>query len=1223
MDSLIDRFLGRVTNTRQGERAVALLMFAYSFLAMTAYNIFKPVSKSKFIEELGSDNLPYVLMASSVLIGILMQLYGRVIRRLPRQYVTPITQSALVAILVGFWALLQTGAAWVTVALYFFGQILGILLISQFWTLANDLYNARQAKRLFGLIGGGACLGGALGNAIITLTAQEVGLNNLLLVSAAVLSACVVIVVLVVRHADVAQHSEFSQEQGAGGREAIRLLMQSRHLRVLAAVVGLAVVGAAVVDQQLNMAAEALRVDGEGIAELLGQIGLYLSLAAFVVQVGLTSRIHRSLGIAVALLLLPVGLGASATLILFTGTIWAVGGARVLDGTLRYSLDKTTREVLFLPVPAELRFRAKPFIDVTMEKLGKALAALLILALINPSWGLGLDWRRLSYASLVTTGVWIAMALVARREYLRAFRASVGTRAIAPDALRTQISDPASIEALVEELSNPDEAAVLYAIEMLEALDKRNLITPLLLQHASPLVRAKVLRALSLSRSPVTGRWLSTVEQMVQDEHVDVRAAALRALADLAHEDATALMRRHLADAEPRVVVTAAIGLAASVHSADVENAEAAFMRLIGDVHDTGAAGRAEAATALAHVENPRFRHLLVPLLHDHDAQVVQNAIASARALGASDGLFVPGLLALLGHRSLKAYARDALVGYGEAIVPALAHALADRREQPWIRRHIPVTLARLGGQAAKDALVAALDDSDPFLRFKAVVALERLQRQDAAMALPRPVIEAAVIKETSRYYNCLTLRQNVTEHVLDAGGSLLMHAIEDKLRQSLDRTFRLLGLLHRVDDVAAARYTIEQGESRQRAAAVEYLDNLLGGAVRKRVMPILDETPLAEKVRYANTVLKSRPRDLDDTLAQLVHDDDTVIAASAIHFAARHRVWSLHDDLEYVATRRSADDGFLVEAVLWARAVERGGSTESLPVVELVDRLRAVPLFASLSVDELFRIAETGQEVRHSAGRELYQAGRPAEDVFCLLEGQLELVDASGVTRALAAPAVVNLEETLEGSPLRHGVRATEPTIGFRVSGNAFLAMASDNPLMTQDLFALLLTSDRPRAPFAPAAAHAWPDARQPAGPMDAVRLLRHDRVLARVPGGHLLTLAGSGTEVTLSPGAALFDADSPPAVYLVLRGEVRLESDGAESLSAATGTTIGVTDTLAGTSSGWRATVTSEGRALRLTRDDLFGAISDDVSLMQGLFSRALALRADVTTAGPRARQ
>ena len=48
-------------------------------------------------------------------------------------------------------------------AFFVFGLILGMLLISQFWTLANDVYDARQAKRLFGFIGGGASLGGALG----------------------------------------------------------------------------------------------------------------------------------------------------------------------------------------------------------------------------------------------------------------------------------------------------------------------------------------------------------------------------------------------------------------------------------------------------------------------------------------------------------------------------------------------------------------------------------------------------------------------------------------------------------------------------------------------------------------------------------------------------------------------------------------------------------------------------------------------------------------------------------------------------------------------------------------------------------------------------------------------------------------------------------------------------------------------------------------------------
>ena len=236
MDSLANRIIARLTNTRSGERTVALLMFAYSFLVMTSHNILKPVTKSKFIDQLGSDNLPYVLMASSVLVAVVMHAYSGGIRRLPRQYVIPIAQSALVVLLVVLWVLLRSGAVWVTVALYFFGQILGVLLISQFWTLANEVYDARQAKRLFGLIGGGACLGGALGASITAVTVQEFGSNNLLLVSAATLSVCVGIVLRIVKIPLAGHHAEQVEERGVGGREAIRLLAQSRHLRVLAAV---------------------------------------------------------------------------------------------------------------------------------------------------------------------------------------------------------------------------------------------------------------------------------------------------------------------------------------------------------------------------------------------------------------------------------------------------------------------------------------------------------------------------------------------------------------------------------------------------------------------------------------------------------------------------------------------------------------------------------------------------------------------------------------------------------------------------------------------------------------------------------------------------------------------------------------------------------------------------------------------------------------------------
>ena len=127
---------------------------------MTSYNIVQPITRSKFISDLGADNLPYVQFASGLLIGVIMQAYVKGTALLPARWVIPASQGAIVVTLVGFYALFQTGQEWVSVALYILGLIFAILLVSQFWSLANAVYDPRQAKRLFGFIGGGTSLGG-------------------------------------------------------------------------------------------------------------------------------------------------------------------------------------------------------------------------------------------------------------------------------------------------------------------------------------------------------------------------------------------------------------------------------------------------------------------------------------------------------------------------------------------------------------------------------------------------------------------------------------------------------------------------------------------------------------------------------------------------------------------------------------------------------------------------------------------------------------------------------------------------------------------------------------------------------------------------------------------------------------------------------------------------------------------------------------------------------
>src|SRR4029079_16696927 len=108
---MLQRLLAPLVEVRREESLTAVMMFAYSFLAMTAYNILKPITRSKFIADLGPDNLPYVLLAAGILIGVLMTGYSWLMARLPERGALPITQTGMAVVLYGFLVLFHNKEA--------------------------------------------------------------------------------------------------------------------------------------------------------------------------------------------------------------------------------------------------------------------------------------------------------------------------------------------------------------------------------------------------------------------------------------------------------------------------------------------------------------------------------------------------------------------------------------------------------------------------------------------------------------------------------------------------------------------------------------------------------------------------------------------------------------------------------------------------------------------------------------------------------------------------------------------------------------------------------------------------------------------------------------------------------------------------------------------------------------------------------------------------------
>src|SRR2546426_3721783 len=176
---------------RPGERRRVALMSLYAANAIGAVVIGHSVRDALYLSNRPARGLAGMYIWSSIAIVLVSWFYARIADRLPRGLLNAASAIGCAALGAALWAILTvTDAVWVYAALYIFVEAMGSLVVIQFWTLANDVFHAREAKRLFGLIGGGGTLANVIFGLLVGRYAQVVGAQNLLLVMVAQLAIC-------------------------------------------------------------------------------------------------------------------------------------------------------------------------------------------------------------------------------------------------------------------------------------------------------------------------------------------------------------------------------------------------------------------------------------------------------------------------------------------------------------------------------------------------------------------------------------------------------------------------------------------------------------------------------------------------------------------------------------------------------------------------------------------------------------------------------------------------------------------------------------------------------------------------------------------------------------------------------------------------------------------------------------------------------------------------
>jgi len=359
--------------------------------------------------------------------------FAWLVDRMDKPRLVSVSFLGVVALLLVFWRLLLRPEKWVAAAFYIWVAIFSVLVVTLFWLVANDLYRPREAKRLFGFIGSGGILGGITGSSIAAAGARVVGTENLVVLSATLLVLCWFVVRALWRYAPAALPGRRVPPRPAeAGRSGLAGLFaevtRSRYLLSLVALVGIAKVVSTFVYYQFNPFIETMFPDDDARTAFTGIFYGWMNAASFAVQFFLTSWILRRVGLAAALLVMPLGLFCGSLGLWLIPTFWLAAGTELFSRSVDYSLQQTSKEVLYLPIDRTLRYKVKPFIDMVVFRFGKGLAAVIGILVLDV---LDLKAGVLSYLSVPLSVCWVMLVLQLRFDYAGAIKEMLSGRVAA------------------------------------------------------------------------------------------------------------------------------------------------------------------------------------------------------------------------------------------------------------------------------------------------------------------------------------------------------------------------------------------------------------------------------------------------------------------------------------------------------------------------------------------------------------------------------------------------------------------------------------------------------------------------------------------------------------------------------------------------------------------------------------------------------------------------
>lgn len=518
----------RTLNVRSNEGALVKKLFLLEFFQGAGIAFFFTAAFALFLAKFPITELPYVFIYSSLLLWITGFIYSKIEHKFHiSQLAIFITIFMVASMLIFRLAYGFIKAEWFLYWMLAWFNVLYLLNNLEFWGIASLLFDARQSKRLFGVISAGDIPAKFIGYSLAVLTVEFFGTINLIWFGIVSMLISIPFLVSIKKTAfllEVKHHTHHAANTHTHDVSKIVKNVSGNILIRRLAVLSILVTGSFLI---LNFAfyagvKEAYQ-DDVSLAKFIAFFLAIVRIVAMIIKMIFTGRLMNNLGITRSLLITPVVMFLMIATIVLTQNmdgyqkiiIYLFGITSIIVDILRSSINTPVFLTIMQPLSNHERLRAHTIVKGIMDPFASLFAGVIILILVYYNHHVNL--LELSYLLMAISIFWIIGIFRVNNQYLKTVIKTISSRYFNQENF--VIKDSNTLEWLKNKVSTGTEIEVINILNMLYSGKKpmkEELVTAVL-EHPSDKVKMAALTLLSQKDFPTAAQTLKPLLTLQND----------------------------------------------------------------------------------------------------------------------------------------------------------------------------------------------------------------------------------------------------------------------------------------------------------------------------------------------------------------------------------------------------------------------------------------------------------------------------------------------------------------------------------------------------------------------------------------------------------------------------------------------------------------------------------------------------------------------------------